>query len=118
MDDLETLKRAHLLLGQYGFLEEQESLARAIRIVAATAKRLGVVSEERVRIISGSPGDRLKRLRERVGLTRHQMAERCGVAMATLRSHENGEGALPEDALRDYAQALGVTPAMILYGAD
>ena len=117
MDDLETLKRAHLLLGQYGFMDEQEGVAKAIRIISATARRLGVISEERVRIVTGSPGDRLKRLRERVGLTRHQMSERCGLSMSTVRSHENGD-AIPEAAVRAYAQALGTSPAMILYGAD
>lgn len=117
MDDLETLKRAHALLGQYGFVEEQDSLGKAIRIISATARRLGVVSEERVRIVTGSQGDRLKRLRERMGLTRHQLAEKCGVVMSTVRAHENGDS-IPEEAARAYAQALGATPAVILYGAD
>ena len=117
MDDLDTLKRAHLLLGQYGFVEEQEAVGKALRIISATARRLGVVSEEKVRAVTGSPGDRLKRLRERVGLTRHQLAERCGVVMSTVRAHENGHS-IPDAAARDYAQALGTTPSMILYGAD
>ena len=38
--------------------------------------------------------------------------------MSTVRAHENGEHGIPEDAARAYAQALSVTPTMILYGAD
>ncbi len=118
MEDLETLRRAHLLLGQYGFIEEQDAVAKAIRIISATARRLGVVSEDRIRIPVGSQGDRLKRLRESVGLTRAQVAERCGVAMSTVRAHENGDSNIAEDAARAYAQALGASPSLILNGAE
>jgi DNA-binding XRE family transcriptional regulator len=117
MDDFEILKRAHLLLGQYGFEEAQEELAKAIRIITATAKRLGVTTGERARIANGSQGERLKMLRERSGRTRAQLAELCGMTMSVVRTHENGEHDIPEEAARAYAQALGVTPAMILYGA-
>jgi DNA-binding XRE family transcriptional regulator len=103
MDDLETLKRASLLLGQYGFEAEQEQVAKAIRIISATARRLGVLSDDR---------------RRGVGGTRGQLAEMCGVNMSTVRAHENSEYDIPEEAARAYAQALGVTPSMILYGSD
>jgi DNA-binding transcriptional regulator YiaG len=118
MDDLELLRRAHLLLGQYGFEAEQEAVAKALRIIGATARRLGVTTGEKVRIASGTQGERLKALRERSGRTRAQLAETCGVNMGMVRGHENGEHAIPEDAAHAYAQALGVTPGMILYGAD
>ena len=118
MDDFEILRRAHVLLGQYGFEAEQESLAKAIRIITATARRLGVTTGEKARIASGSPGERLKMLRERTGRTRSQLAELCGLNMSTVRAHENSEHAIPDEAARAYAQALGVTPAMILYGSD
>ena len=119
MDDLETLRRAQLLLGQYGFVEEQEAVAKAIRIVTATARRFGVISEDRAKPPGvGSAGDRLKRLRERSGLTRAQVAELCGVVISTVRAHENGETNIPEDAARAYAKAIGATPAMIMHGAE
>ncbi len=118
MDDLETLRRAQLLLGQYGFVEEQEAVAKAVRIITATARRLGVASDEKGRIGVGTQGERLKRLRERVGLTRAQVAEMCGVAMSTVRAHENGDSKIPEDAARAYAQALGAAPGIILWGGD
>jgi DNA-binding transcriptional regulator YiaG len=118
MDDLETLKRAHLLLGQYGFDAEQEAVAKAIRIISATARRFGVLADDRRKVITGSQGERLKALRERVGRTRGQLAEICGVNLATVRAHENGANDIPDEAARAYAQALGVSPAMILYGSD
>lgn len=118
MDDLELLRRAHLLLGQYGFQEEQEAVAKALRIIAATARRLGVTTDERRRLAVGAPGDRLKALRERTGRTRAQLAEMCGINMGVVRAHENGDHAITEDAAHAYAQALGVTPRMILLGAD
>ncbi len=118
MDDLETLRRAQLLLGQYGFVEEQEALAKAVRILTATARRLGVLSEDRARTTTGTAGERLKRLRERVGLTRAQVAEQCGVVISTVRAHENGDSNIPEDAARAYAKALGATPSMIVSGVE
>lgn len=118
MDDLETLKRAHLLLGQYGFEAEQESVARAIRIISATARRFGVLADDRRKGASGTQGERLKAARERVGRTRGQLAEACGVNLSTVRAHENGDNDIPEDAARAYAQALGVSPGMILYGME
>jgi DNA-binding XRE family transcriptional regulator len=102
MDDLETLRRAQLLLGQYGFVEEQDAVAKAVRIITATARRLGVASDEKGRI----------------GVTRAQVAEMCGVAMSTVRAHENGDSKIPEDAARAYAQALGAAPGIILWGGD
>ena len=118
MDDFEILRRAQVLLGQYGFEAEQEALAKAVRIITATAKRLGVTTGEKARIASGSQGERLKALRERAGRTRAQLAELCGVNMSTVRAHENGEHDIPDEAARAYAQALSVTPGMILYGSD
>lgn len=119
MDDLETLRRAETLLGQYGFEEEQEALAKAIRIIAATARRLNSNYEEHARPASGgSQGERLKRLRERAGYTRAQLAEVCGVVMSTVRAHENGGNNIPEEAARAYARALGAAPAAILRGVE
>ena len=117
MTDLETLRQAHLLLGQYGFVEEQEALAKAIRIISATARRFGVEQAERVKPSRETQGDRLKRLRERAGLTRGQVADLCGVVLSTVRAHENSEAAIPLDAAEAYAEALGVSRAMILNGA-
>ena len=119
MTDLETLRQAQLLLGQYGFDEEQEALGKVIRIISATAKRLGApVDTTGVRGRTVSQGDRLKMLRERAGLTRGQVAELCGVILSTVRSHENGETGVTPEAADAYAKALGTTRTAILFGRD
>jgi DNA-binding XRE family transcriptional regulator len=119
MDDLDTLRQAQLLLGQYGFDAEQEAVAKAIRIISATARRLGVGQPPaRVRLGAEGQGDRLRRLRERVGLTRAEIADLCGVVMSTVRAHENSRGDIPFEAAQAYAKALGTTTSMILTGVE
>ena len=118
MKDLETLRQAQLLLGQYGFDEEQEAVGKAIHIISATAKRLGASVEAPRSGRGAGPGERLMMLRERAGLTRGQVAELCGVILNTVRAHENGEAAISPEAADAYARALGVTRAMVLNGRD
>jgi DNA-binding transcriptional regulator YiaG len=119
MTDLDLLRQAHLLLGQYGFLEEQDALAKAIRIISATSRRLGVTAaSERTVILREAPGERLKRLRERAGLSRAQFAELCDIATSTVRSHENSQAPIGGEAADAYANALGTTTAVILRGRD
>lgn len=118
MDDLDTLRQAQLLLGQYGFVEEQEAVAKAIRIISATARRLAGAPAELSRSLHESQGDRLRRLRERVGLSRAEIADLCGVVMSTVRAHENGRNNIPFEAAQAYAKALGTTTSMVLYGTE
>ncbi len=118
MDDLDTLRQAQLLLGQYGFIEEQEVLAKAIRIISATTRRLAGGPVERPKPHNESQGDRLRRLRERVGLSRAEIADLCGVMMSTVRAHENSRNDLPFEAAQAYAKALGTTTSMVLYGTE
>jgi DNA-binding transcriptional regulator YiaG len=118
MNDLDTLRQAQLLLGQYGFIEEQDAVAKAIRIISATARRLSGAPTERARTANESSGDRLKRLRERVGLSRAEIADLCGVVMSTVRAHENGRNNIPFEAAQAYAKALGTTTSMVLYGTE
>ncbi len=118
MKDLETLRQAQLLLGQYGFDEEQEAVGKAIHIISATAKRLGASVDAPRPSRGGGPGERLAQLRERAGLTRGQVAELCGVILNTVRAHENGEAVISPEAADAYARALGVTRSMVLTGRD
>ena len=118
MNDLETLRRAQQLLGQYGFLEEQEAVAKAIRIISATAKRLGMAPERiSLAAVYETSSERLKRLREAAGLTRGQLAEQCDLALSSVRAHENG-GMISADAAQVYGRVLGTTAAMILAGRE
>ena len=118
MTDLDVLRQAQLLLGQYGFIDEQEVVAKAIRIIAATSRRLGMAGEDRPVALQESQGDRLKRLRERAGLTRAQIADLCGVVTSTVRVHENSQNTISQDAAMAYASALGTSPGIILRGRD
>ena len=118
MNDLETLRRAQQLLGEYGFTEEQQAVAKAVRIISATAKRLGMAAERpRTVVPFETPGERLKRLREAAGITRGQLAEQSEVALSTVRAHENGD-LMSADAAQVYARILGTTVAMILAGRE
>ena len=117
MKDVETLRQAQILLGHYGFVEEQEALGKAIRVISATAARLNADAGS-ARISPGSPGARLKVLRERAGMSRGQIAERCGVMLSSIRAHENNEHAITPEAADAYAQALGTSRSMILSGRD
>ena len=118
MNDLETLRRAQHLLGEYGFADEQQAVAKAVRIISATAKRLGMAQDRpRAVVPFETPGERLKRLREGAGLTRGQVAEQCEVSLSTVRAHENGD-LMSADAAQVYGRLLGVSAAMILAGRE
>lgn len=118
MTDLDILRQAYLLLGQYGFTDEQDAVGKAIRIISATSRRLGAVASEPRLVTRETPGDRLKRLREHAGLSRAQIADLCHVITNTVRSHENNQTPISSEAADAYASALGTSSAMILNGRD
>src|SRR5258707_12407807 len=53
-------------------------------------------------------GDRLQQLREKVGMTQEQLAERSGVKLWTLRGYEQGRREPSWKAALSLAAALGV----------
>jgi DNA-binding SARP family transcriptional activator/DNA-binding XRE family transcriptional regulator len=58
---------------------------------------------------------RLREARVRAGLTQHELAERAGVSVRTVRALENGAVARPQAApLRRLAAALDIDPAVLL----
>jgi DNA-binding transcriptional regulator YiaG len=118
MTDLDMLRQAYLLLGQYGFIEEQEAVGNAIRIITATSRRLGVIANDRPVLTRETAGDRVKRLRERAGLSRAQFAEMCEINTGTVRSHENNQTPISDEAAFAYATALGTSVAVIQRGRD
>ena len=68
-------------------------------------------------------GQRLRRRRKEVGLAVEVLATRAGEAArgkafvaSAVRNIENGTNGLRPDAAAGYAQALGVSPAWLLYG--
>lgn len=59
--------------------------------------------------------NRVRELREGLGLSREELARRADVTYAYIRKLEEGEGKRPEHgAITRVATALGVTPAVLL----
>ncbi len=59
----------------------------------------------------------LKRLREIMGLSRAELAEKAGLSRRTIEAYELGLRTPGPQSLRKLADALGVTPGMVL-GAE
>lgn len=76
-----------------------------------------ITEEDRVR------GVRIKNLREARGLTRVQLASRCGIGCCTLGEIETASAMLLDNTPRRYervkrlAGALGVTVQHLMYGS-
>ena len=64
-------------------------------------------------------GARVRRLREVLGLTQAELAERCEVNVGTInRWEKNKTGAPSGDNLQTLAEALETTPRWLLTGSD
>jgi len=61
---------------------------------------------------AGHPGERIVLLRRRLGLTMDALAVRAGVALATVRRIEHGQG-IQQAKLAALAEALGVSVAYL-----
>jgi transcriptional regulator with XRE-family HTH domain len=65
-----------------------------------------------------SVGNRLVRARKHKGLSRDQVAERLGVSLSTVQSHENDRNQLRPDSLETYARLYGVSIDWIVTGKE
>lgn len=63
-----------------------------------------------------TPGDRIRELRKRRGLSVAQLAPRTGFSESGVRAHENGQNGIRPDVAAVYARVLRVGPDWILYG--
>lgn len=63
-----------------------------------------------------TPGQRLREARVSAGITAEELASKVGRSTSAIRNQENGTNGIPSDLAREYAMALGVEPAWILYG--
>ena len=62
-------------------------------------------------------GDRIKDLRERIGLTQEELGEKIGVQKSAIRKYEKGEVEnIKRSAIGVMADLFGVTPDYILFG--
>lgn len=64
------------------------------------------------------PGNRLREMRKRAGLTQHQLAEKSGVSQPAISQMETGLGSMDVAWLRAFARILGCTPADLLDDDD
>lgn len=64
-----------------------------------------------------TPGERLRRTRERAGYeTAKDAAEAMGVPVSTYTQHENGDRGLPASRAERYARFFRVAPEWLIYG--
>lgn len=63
-----------------------------------------------------TPAARLRATRDRLKITRPQLAAKMGVGQSTIRAHENGQNNIQPAVAELYAKELGITPSWLLYG--
>ena len=64
------------------------------------------------------PGNRLRELSKRAGLTQTQLADRTGVSQTRISQIENGEDSMTVQWMRAFARAIGCAPADLLDPED
>lgn len=65
--------------------------------------------DELTTISSKEVGSRMRRLREGLGLSPAELAEKVGVTPDQIRDWESGQGVAPYDTIKAIAAALGTT---------
>lgn len=104
----------------------QSALARFMKIEASAVNRMCQGTREiKVReaqqiasYLSGDPGQRLRARRKQLNMSSQALAQKVGVSASSVRGHENGQNGIPRDMAPKYAEALGVTPAWLLFGDE
>jgi DNA-binding XRE family transcriptional regulator len=74
-------------------LTKAKSRTAAIAVASSFAPR-GPRTREYTLPVVAKPGTRLKKLRERLGLTQFALGERLGIARTTVANYENGRAPL------------------------
>lgn len=65
--------------------------------------------DELTTISSKEVGSRMRRLREGLGLSAAELAEKVGVTADQIQDWESGQGVAPYDTIKAIAAALGTT---------
>ena len=64
-------------------------------------------------------GDRIKYLREKVGLTQEELGEKIGVQKSAIRKYEKGEVEnIKRSSVKIMADLFGVTASYLMFGED
>lgn len=94
---------------------ERGRTSPSIRTLEKLAQVLDVQTSELVRAVGASGvGAKLKRLRERLGLSQKELAERAGVSYGLIGQIESGRTQSSVTTLSLLANALGVSPCYFL----
>lgn len=94
---------------------ERGRTAPSVRTVEKLARALGVSPGVLVRSVGANGvGEKLRRLRERLGLTQKEVAEKAGVSYGLIGQIESGRTQSSVTTLSLLAEALGVSPCYFL----
>ncbi|MDI6894619.1 MAG: helix-turn-helix domain-containing protein [Bacillota bacterium] len=94
---------------------ERGRTAPSIRTLEKLARALGVSAGVLVRSVGANGvGEKLRRLRERLGLTQKGVAEKAGVSYGLIGQIESGRTQSSVTTLSLLAEALGVSPCYFL----
>jgi transcriptional regulator with XRE-family HTH domain len=66
------------------------------------------------RPVDPRPGQRLRRLREHVGISMRALARQADIAPSTMEGYERGRWRIPVERLHRFARLLGCRPAELL----
>ena len=91
---------------------------RLLRALQADGRITNQALARKIHLSPAACSERVKRLRERAGLSRAQFAEMCEINTGTVRSHENNQAPMSEEAATAYATVLGTSVALIQRGRD
>lgn len=94
---------------------ERGRTAPSVRTLEKLARALGVSPGVLVRSVGANGvGEKLRRLRERLGLTQKEVAEKAGVSYGLIGQIESGRTQSSVTTLSLLAEALGVSPCYFL----
>jgi transcriptional regulator with XRE-family HTH domain len=66
----------------------------------------------------GSLGERIKQLRKQLNMSQSELAEKVGISYAQVGRYETKGAQPPAETLKKIADALGVSPDYLIYGAS
>lgn len=67
---------------------------------------------------TGKLGDRIKDLRRKKNLSQSELADKVGISYAQIGRYETKGSEPPSGTLKKIADALGVSPDFLIYGAS
>lgn len=117
MSDADTIRTAIGTLRKYGFAALAEQLAMPATAIGLLESAGGSGVPAEFSTAHMSPGQRLREFRRAREMTAQELADLTGFSRSAVLSHERDIRVISRDAAERYANALGVRPVDIAYGA-